>query len=363
VTRFDLHLLARFFSATLLLLALLGVTFVALDYVEYVDDFLDRGASMRQVFGTYYPHYLLDIVRQTSPLAVFLASIYVTARLSQSMQLTALHASGVSLYRVMRPLVLAGLAITAGMLAFNGFVVPRATAVVLDFQNRYYKDAPEPTSGSEVYREVAPGAVLSAGFFDRAEGRAFRVSLVQADTATGALRARLDATEMAWVDSLGRWRFRDVTARTFSPSGAERFETRAELDSSLSVRPRDLALSSRDTERMTIPEARAFVESLERAGVRDRGRPLVAYYAKFSYPVANLLMVLIGVPLAARRRRGGQAVQLAIGLGVAFVYLALQKVVEPLGFVETIPPVVAAWLPHGVFAVVAVVMLGWARRT
>jgi lipopolysaccharide export system permease protein len=88
----------------------------------------------------------------------------------------------------------------------------------------------------------------------------------------------------------------------------------------------------------------------------------VAYYTKFSYPVANLLMVLIGVPMASRRRRGGQAVQLALGLGVAFLYLALQKTIEPLGFVETVPPIVAAWLPHAVFAVVAVGMLLWARR-
>ena len=58
----------------------------------------------------------------------------------------------------------------------------------------------------------------------------------------------------------------------------------------------------------------------------------------------------------------GQAAQLALGLGVAFIYLALQKTIEPLGYVQTIPPVVAAWLPHLVFALVAVLLLARANR-
>jgi lipopolysaccharide export system permease protein len=362
LTRFDWHVLRRFASAALLLMVLIALVFVVLDYVEYVDDFLDRGATMGQVFGTYYPHYLFDIVRLTSPLAVFLAAIYVTSRLSQSMQLTALHASGVSLGRFLRPFVLGGLVVTAFMLYFNGWLVPPANAVVVDFQNRYYRDAPEQMGGQETFRQAAPGVVLSAGFFDRAEGRAYRVSLVTTDTTAGRrIGDRLDAAEMTFLDSLGVWRMQTVVERRFA-GGAERFTRRPTLDTALALRPSDLAQTERDADKLTIPEARAYVASLRRAGVRDLGRPLVATHAKYAYPVANLLLVLIGVPLAARRRRGGQAVQLGLGLGVAFVYLALQKTVEPLGYVDTIPPAVAVWAPHGVFAAVAAVLLWRARR-
>ncbi|WP_243664590.1 LptF/LptG family permease, partial [Rhodothermus marinus] len=79
-----------------------------------------------------------------------------------------------------------------------------------------------------------------------------------------------------------------------------------------------------------------------RSGAGHLGRPLVAYYSKFAYPFANLILVLIGVPLASVRRRGGQAVQIGIGLGVAFAYLALQKLIEPFGYAETLP---RCWWP------------------
>ena len=145
-------------------------------------------------------------------------------------------------------------------------------------------------------------------------------------------------------------------------AGRERYQTFAELDTVLTVLPRDLAQSERDADRLTIPEARDFVRSLERAGVTERGRPLVSYYSRFAYPFANLILVLLAVPLAAVRRRGGQAAQLALGLGVAFVYLALQKTIEPLGYVQTIEPAVAAWLPHVAFAGIAVWLLRRAHR-
>ena len=363
MTRFDWHVLRRFVAAAALLMALLIATFVVLDLAEYVDDFVDRGATWGEVFGTYYLHYVPEIVRLTSPLALFLAAIYVTARLAQSMQLTALHMAGVSLERYMRPFLLATVAWTGAMLYFNGWVVPRSNAVVHAFQNEYYRDAPEGAGGAEVYRQTRPGVVLTATYFDRDEGRAFGVSLVTVEDTEGlGVGSRLDASEMTYVDSLGVWRARDVTVREFPRGGAERFRTAAALDTVPTVLPRALARAERDAARLTLPAARAYVRSLERAGVTERGRPLVGYYSKVSYPFANLILVLVAVPLAARRRRGGQAVQLALGLGVAFLYLSLQKTIEPLGYVQEIAPVVASWAPHVVFLIVAVALFVRASR-
>ena len=361
MTRFDWHVLRRFLAGTALLVVLLALTFVTLDFSERVDDFLDRGATTGQIFGSYYLYYLADIVRLTSPLALFLSAVYVTARLAQSMQLTAIQMAGVSTWRYLRPFLVVGVVWTVAMVAFNGWVVPRANGVVIDFQNQYYRDAPEGGGQGDIYRQAAPGVVVSARYFDRGQKLAYEVTVVSLADSAGIAR-RLDAGQITWDDSLALWHARDVTLREFADDGTETFRHLAELDTALAVLPRDLAQSQRDAERLTLPEARAFVASLERAGVTERGRPAVAYHAKIAYPFANLVLVLLAVPLAARRRRGGQAAQLAVGLGVAFLYLALQKTIEPLGYVQTIPPAVAAWLPHAVFAGIAGVLLVRADR-
>lgn len=362
MTRFDLHTLKRFWGAFFLLQALLVVVFVVMDYVEYIDDFMDRGATQAEIFGTYYLNYVPEILRLTSPLAVFLAAIYVTARLAQSMQLAALQTAGVSVLRYLVPFAISGGLITAGMFVFNGWVVPHSNAVVHEFQNQYYHEAPESSFGTEIYRQVGERAFLAARSFNQRSGRASRVTLVQIDSTASTLTQRIDAPEMAW-DSTGQaWEIVSPTLRTFFGDDFPMLTRRTRLDTSLAVFPADLARSTRAAARMTIPEARSFVQSLQRTGAHFRGRPLVEYFGKFSYPLANVVLVFIGVPLAARRRRGGQAIQFALGLGVAFVYLAFQQVIEPLGYVETIPPVVASWLPHVVFLGVALMMLWKANK-
>ncbi len=345
-------------------MGLLVVFFVVLDYVEYIDDFMDRGATIREVFGTYYLNYIPEIIKLTSPLALFLAAIYTTSRLSQSMQLTSMTMAGVSLYRLMAPFVLAAFVFTGGMLYFNGFIVPKSTGTVLDFQYRYFRDAPDEAETSEIYRQTNPGSVLAVGFFDAGVNRAFRVSMLdfEADTTDGEagpehLVRRLDATDMTWNDTTKQWSLDKPVLRTFLPGGAEKIDSLANFDSTLTVFPRDISRTQSDAERLTISEASDYVASLRRAGASRLGRPLVDYHSKLAYPLANLILVLVGVPLAARRRRGGQAIQFALGLFVAFVYLAVQKIAEPFGYAETITPAVAAWAPHAVFFLIAIVLL------
>ena len=166
---------------------------------------------------------------------------------------------------------------------------------------------------------------------------------------------------MQWIDSLGVWRMRFVTLYTFDADTTIRREI-PRIDTTLQVLPRDLARTERDAERLTIPEAEQYIAALRRAGADRLGRPLVSYYSKFSYPVANFILVVIGVAMASVRRRGGQAVQFGIGLFVAFVYLALQKLSEPFGYAETVAPVVVAWVPHLLFAAFAVFLIWRARR-
>lgn len=351
-------------AATVLLTVLLVVFFVVLDYLEHMDDFMDRGATWEQVAFDYYLNYIPEIIRLTSPLAVFLAAIYVTGRLAQSLQIVALRSAGVSLLRLMRPFIVVGAVVTVGMFFFNGWVVPHSQAEVLEFQNRYLRNAPEPIENNQIFRQNAPGSILSVGFYDRREARAFRVSLQEFapddDGRPRRLVRRLDAVEMRWVDSLDVWRLRDVTERSFDQTGGAR--KHVVLDTALAILPRDLARTERDAERLTIPEAAEYLDGLRRAGADRLGRTLVAYYGKFTYPLANLILVLIGVPLASVRRRGGQAVQFGAGLMIAFAYLALQKLSEPFGYTEAIPPLVVSWLPHAVFLGVAVLVIAFSRR-
>lgn len=352
----------RFLVGTIFLIGCLIVFFVVLHYVEYVDDFFDRGASMSQVFLEYYPSFVPDIVRLTSPLAVFLSCVYLTGKLSQQLQLAALQASGVSLYRLLVPYLLVALAISGFMFWFNGWIVPKTNQRVIEFEQKYLKNQQNQLDPSDIHRQNSPEILVSVGFYDRVAEVAHKVS-IQHFADDRRLTARLDARRMAWVDSLGGiWRLQDVTERTFDAEGRMVFTKRESIDTTLTIYPRDLARTEREVESMTIPDARNYIDALRRSGANNTGRTLVGYQSKFAYPLANVIVVLIGMPLASVRRRGGQAIQIGLGLLIAFFYLSIMKLVEPFGYSGEVSPEVAAWSPHVLFALLGIVLLVRARR-
>lgn len=358
MTTFDRYIIRRVLLGFLLLVALLVVFFIALHYVEYMDDFFDRGATLREVFLVYYPSYIPEIVKLTSPLALFLASIFITSRLAQQLQIAALTTSGVSIYRLLAPYAFVGIVVTAGVWWFNGWIVPKTNQTRLDYEYRYFKDDQSRLRTQNIHFQDSPTGVLTGEYFHPGTKTVHRVSLQSLDGA-GRISARLDAREMRWVDSSAVWRLEEVTRRRFSPDGHESREFVMELDTVLNVLPRDLERRERDVEFLTIAEAKSFVDALQRSGVGHTGRPLVEYYSKFAYPFANLILILMSVPLAVVRRRGGQAVQLGLGLGIAFAYLAFQKLGEPFGYAGDVSPMLASLLPHAVFALVCCVL--WIR--
>jgi len=360
MTLFERDIVKRLLKGFILFIGALIVFFVVLHWVEYSDEFLDNGATVGEVFTVFYPSYVPEIVRLTSPLALFLSCIYLTGTLAQELQLSALQTSGVSLYRLMRPYVVVGGLVTVFMFGFNGWIVPRTNEVVVQYENEYLTPGDQTFDTREIHRRNGPESILAVGYYDNDGRRAHTVSLQTFD-GPSRLTRRVDAERMDWIDSLNTWRMYDVTIRCFRARGSvERSVTN--LDTTLQVYPRDLERSKNDVAAMTIPTARTYLQTLRRAGVDQLEKSLVAYYTKFAYPFANLILVVIGVPIASVRRRGGQALRFAIGLLVAFAYLSAQKLTEPFGYAGTLDPVVTAWLPHVLFAAVALFIL-WRTRT
>jgi lipopolysaccharide export system permease protein len=358
MTTFDRYIVRRILFGFVPLVAMLIVFFVALHYVEYMDDFFDRGAPTSEVFLVYYPSYIPEIIKLVSPLALFLASIFVTARLSQQLQISVLMTSGVSIYRLMLPYLFLGACVAGFMFWFNGWIVPESNRTRLEYEYRYFRDQRGAQKSRNLHFQDTPTSIVTTEYFDRRSVTAYDVSLQHFDE-DHRIVARIDAREMVWVDSLEIWRLFDVTKRTFGPDQRESRAQLALVDTVLNVLPRDLRRTERDVELLTVSEARAYIGALRRSGASNIGRPLVEYWSKFTYPFANFILIVLSLPIAAVRRPGGQAVQLGIGLAVAFLYLLLQKLAEPLGYSGVIPPLVTAVLPHLVFVVLTI----WLYRT
>jgi lipopolysaccharide export system permease protein len=360
VTLFDRHIARRLVGGYVGFVLALIVFFVVLHYLEYVDDFMDRKATMSDVLGVYYPSFVPEIIRLTSPLALFLSGLYLTTRLSGELQLTALHAAGVSLARVMRPFLLVGLVIAAVQFAIGGWLVPHTQRTVIAFEARYLGDPGTRADVSDLHRQNAPGSYLTVGYYAPEDSAGFRATLYAYDDAR--LTGRLEADRIEWIDSTAMWRFVSATERSYLPDGNVRMRRHGRLDTTLNIRPIDLAQTERDVETMTVPEARAHLEQLRRTGGGGVLASEVGLLSKFTYPLAHVALALLCVPLGAPRRRGGAAVAFGIGLLLALFYLAAQKIAEPFGYTGLASPLLVTLGPHVAFALIGLLLFWRARR-
>jgi len=358
MTIFDRHIIRRLLLAYGFLTLALIIFFILLHYLEYIDDFLDRKAPLREIYTIYYPSYIPEIIRLVSPLSLYLSCIFVTGKLTQTMQITALQTSGISLYRLLFPYTLVACLVTGMMLWFNGWIVPITNQTVLTYDSLYLKDAPRQMDTSDIHRQNNPSSFLSVGYYNSRNNTAHRVSLQYFDQ-HGQLVRRIDSQRMVWQDSL--WQLSDAVVRTFEGSEEKRSMV-SRLDTMLQVFPRDLARTERDIESMTIPVAARYIQGLRRSGASNTGRPEVGYYTKFSYPLANFIVVLLALPLTATLRSRGQTVHIGTGLFIAFAYLATQKLLEPFGYSGELSPMFIAFAPHVLFCILACIMLVRTRK-
>jgi lipopolysaccharide export system permease protein len=113
--------LPPFFAGFSITLFVLVLQFLA----RYQDDIFGKGFGtwvVAQLF--FYTSVQLSLL--SFPIAVLMASLTTLGRLGETYELAAIKAAGISLFRVMRPLMVVTAGVTLVSFAFSWFFVPRA---------------------------------------------------------------------------------------------------------------------------------------------------------------------------------------------------------------------------------------------
>lgn len=357
--RYDRYLILRLLTFVVLVILILLMIFVVVDFSEKTDDFTDRGASMSDIIYRYYLPYIPEIVRLITPVAIFVAALYIAGQMSDRLEMAALRSAGLSYTRLIYPYIVVALIGLAVVSVLDGFVVPQANRLRFAFEREYLNKRTTVGHRSQVFRQESPYAHMSVDFFDPVEQTGYRFRLHQFDEE--GLREITESQRLIWIDSLSQWRLESADRQRFE---RERVYTEflPILDTTLTVIPRDLARSTSDIAMLTYGEATEYIESIERSGSSSITLSQTQLWGRILYPLSVIIVTFIGFTIGYERRKGGQGVPIAIGLSVSFVYLTLLKIIEPLGYTGVLSPFMAAFLPHAVFAFGAIVLIISTRK-
>lgn len=359
IKKLDRHIFFRLLTITLFVLGVLIFIFIVIHFSDHSEDFTDNGAEMAEIFGVYYLNYIPEIIRLVTPVAAFIACLYLTGQMAERLEIIALKAAGISLYRLMAPYLAFGFLTFCAISYLDGFVVPETNAKRFAFENKYLNKQDQEVDNRKLYRQESANTLLKVNYFNEEDLRGYRVELIT--FAGDSLVQTTSAQEMRWLEATQEWRFINLDRRTFTATGFT--DTHSDtVDTTLSLLPRDLARSTSDIYQLTYPKAYNYIQSMERSGAGSVGKPKVQFYGRLVYPLSILVVSIVGFAIASTRRRGGKGFYIAAGLGISFIYLVMIKVIEPFGGEGVLSPMVAVSIPHLFFFGVGIVLLYLARK-
>ena len=361
----DRYVILEFLTILAYGLALTTVIVIVSDLMTTVD----RYVRLKPPFAYIVEHFLYrtpPFVYQGLHIVVLMSTILLFLGLSRSNELTALKASGVSLYRVSLPVFgLAGL-VTLGALSFQELLLPTLNqkGVEVDESKIKRRTLPQLQKRTQIWYRSREGPSAESRIYhidllDPVHQEMNGVSILEL-APDFSIRRRWDARGMRWSEADDAWRLGNGMRRDFAANRADRIEAFQQTWVRLPERFQDFAQIPRAPDVMNYVELRDYIRRLQEGGHRVE-KYLVDLYSKVAFPFAAPIMALVGIPFALQSPRGGRVIGIALCLALGLGYFLVHSAAVALARTDILPPVVAAWSANLLFGTLGLYLFLRAR--
>lgn len=352
------YLLKEFLRVAAACLGAVLVLFIVVDFVERADEFFRHQASGGEILR-YYLYGTPNIFLMVSPVAVLLAVLITVSLRARANEFTALFSGGISLRRAVAPILLCCALLAGATLAAQESLAPWANRKAREIARlRVRPGRIDAQFSLNRYWIRGPGGILSAQVVDPSERRLSGFQYFELDGQFRPVR-RVEARTAIFREG-GAWELADGSERIFAGDAEARpFRTRR-FDFPETMQ----AFLDGETPpgEMTYFQLSDYVRDSRERGY-DVRRYAVDLHAKLSYPLLNVIVSLLAIPVALRSpRRGGVWRSIGTGLLIGFLCWVALSASLALGKKGLLPPLLAAWLPGLLFAGTGALLLRGAPR-
>jgi len=294
-----------------------------------------------------------QLVARFLPYSVLLATLLTFWPLNQNSEIVAMRAAGLSAHQVLAPMILTAMVVAVLSFAFNERIVTRSTATLNAWVDAEFGPIPEDSGvRSNVY--FADGQDILTARTMRGSGADTEmrgVTFYQRD-AQGMITRQYRSPRATFADP--GWR---MEAPTRFEVQLARTEKVASVVVATGLTPDQAAISKVNGDAQNMFELRSSIGMLKDNGRRTdelRGK----WWHKFSGPLSAVLMPLLGAVAAFGLARSGQLfVRAVIGMALGFTYFVVDNAALAMGNFGGYPPMLAAWAPFLLFALVGETVL------
>ncbi len=343
IKKIDWYISKKFLLTFFFAMLLIMVIVIIFDLSEKIDDFVKNEAPLKEILFDYYLNYIPYFINMFSSLFVFITVIFFTSRLAANSEIIAILSCGVSFHRMMVPYIVTAVLIALLSIGLNLFVIPNSNATRIDFEAKYVKRH-NTYNLRDIHYQISPGQFVYIESFSRWNNTAYKFTIE--DMEGHRLVRKVSAETAVWDTVMDGWHLRKVFTRDYTAGLSDREVYKENVDTVIALKIKDLFNNEKTVE--TLP-ARALAELV--ATQRLRGDENVMYaqieqQRRLAIPFSAIILTIIGVSLSARKRRGGIGWNIGLGIALAFSYILFLRLSEMFVYTDTLPPVIALWLPN-----------------
>ena len=358
----DCYIFREFMIKFSILLLVSTILFLLSDVLNDLSDFIDNDASWR----IYVSYFLLKVpgnIRFVLPIAMLLGCMWTMATFGKNMEVTAMRASGVSLFRCGYSILLVGLLTTFVNIWFNEGLVPYtdrkagnllsvgsgdSKKMTIEDQKLTYRSPDKRRTWLFQLPEESDGALGVAA----KDGKQYDVS-VKFYRKDGTLEKDLNAKNAIYRDSVG-WIFEDLTITEYSADGlfskpAIKFERFRLPASTAPETPVDIQYSIKPVEDLPSWVIFDLVVRTKDMSQRSRNVYWTVFFYRLAFPWSCFLAVFLGIPLATKSERTGILTSIVTAVVIIVAYIVVAQIFLVIGKQGYVNPVIAGLTPTVAF--------------
>lgn len=374
----DWYILKRFLSTFFFVVLILLAVITVIDLTEKMDKLAKANVGAAAI-ARYYLDFVPWIGSLITPITIFIATVYVCARMAGHTEVIAILSSGVSFRRYLVPFFVGATIVAAISFILNGWIIPNSNKARLAFEvqyikGKYYFDQ------RNIHMQVATDTYLYMQSYNNSNHIGYHFTLEKFQDnkmiqKLSAKRIEWDSTKQKWT--LREWRLKNVesifdktsnlekniTTTSSSPvPGRDTLRLGDSMDTTLVIHPKEFESDYRKYDGLTLTELGQYIKTLKSRGSTGVEAYQVEMYTRYSSPFTIYILVFMGAIVSSRKSRGGTGVQIALGFFLSFIFILFFTLFRTFAENGGWPPQISVWIPNIIFGIISLGMYKYVPR-
>ena len=329
--------------------------FLLIDFFDRIDNVLDDNPPVSLIIE-YFLYKIPPFFNITLPIAMMVGCMLTIGMLSKNSEMTAMRASGLRVFWIIKPVILLGFFLSILSLTLTETMVPYCTRKVREIYNIDIKKKDENGTFNQTDFWWRTGdTFFSSDIFDTRDNTLHTLSQYDVNDSF-EVEKRTNAKEARWTGEGYGWTLYGVTRYRFDGPDKKLRSKLKSITLPIEEKPEDFYAKELDPFTMSYSQLKDFIKKQEANGISSANY-LADLYAKISFPFVVFFVGLASIPFALRPARSGSlASSFIAGLIIGFSYFVIHSFSLAMGRAELWSPFMSAWAANLLLGLIGIIL-------